>query len=306
MKAMIMAAGFGTRLKPLTDKIPKALVPVLNKPILERNIECLVGFGIKDIIINAHYHMEQLERYIKACKIPGVNLSISLEPDEILGTGGGLSKCRAFLSDDTFMLINSDILTDIDLYKAVESHNKSGAIVTMVLQDYPRFNQVEVKNKRVKAIFKDTAPGRFAFTGIHVLSPTIFDFLPTKGYADIISKCYTPMIESGKSINAHIETEHYWYDIGTIDSYIKASLDFLRFENQHIVKGENVLLDASATVKNWAVIGNNVTIEKDVVIDSSIILDNAVIKNGTHIKDSIVIPEDEIIKIPNPPSFLLT
>jgi mannose-1-phosphate guanylyltransferase len=305
MKAMIMAAGFGTRLKPLTDHIPKALVPVLNRPLLERNIEYLAGYGIKDIIINAHYHMEQIERYIKKCKIPGVNLSISLEP-EILGTGGGLLNCRAFLTDDTFILINSDILTNIDLDQAVASHMKSGAIVTMVLHDYQRFNQVEVKNNRVNAIYKDAVPGRFAFTGIHVLSPLVFDYLPSKGYADIIPECYTPLIRSGKSINAYMATGHYWYDIGTIDSYAKASLDFLRFKKQQIVKGENIRLDASATLKNWAVIGNNVTIEKDVVIDSSIVLDNSVIKKGTYIKDSIVISKDELIKIPNPPSFLLT
>ncbi|MBN1905028.1 MAG: NDP-sugar synthase [Deltaproteobacteria bacterium] len=295
MKAMIMAAGFGTRLKPLTDKIPKALVPVLNRPILERNIEYLAGFGIKDIIINAHYHMAQIESYLKGCKIPWVNLSISLEP-EILGTGGGLSNCRAFLKDDTFMLINSDILTNIDLDKAVESHKKSGAIVTMVLHDYPLFNQVEVKNNTVNKIYKDAAPGRFAFTGIHVLSPSVFDWLPQKGYSDIISECYRPMIESGKSINAHMVKGHYWYDIGTIDSYIKASLDFLRLENRQIYKGDNLRLDASATVKNWAIIGNNVTIGKDVVIDSSIIMDNVVIKNGTHIKKSIVISDDMIIQ----------
>jgi NDP-sugar pyrophosphorylase family protein len=295
MKAMIMAAGFGTRLKPLTDNIPKALVPVLNRPVLERNIEYLTRHGIKDIIINAHYHMDQLERFIKGCKIPRVNLSISLEP-EILGTGGGLSKCRDFLKDDTFMIINSDILTDIDLDKAIESHKKSGAVVTMVLHDYQQFKQVAVTNNTVNKIFRDTAPGRLAFTGIHVLSPTIFDWLPPKGYSDIISQCYIPMIESGISINAHMATGHYWYDIGTIESYIKASRDFLRFNNQHIVKGENVRLDESATIKNWAVIGNNVTIGKDVDIDSSIIMDNAVIKNGTHIKDSIVISEDMIIQ----------
>ncbi len=304
MKAMIMAAGFGTRLKPLTDYIPKALVPVVNRPILERNIEYLAGYGIKDIIINTHYHMEQLEHYIKACKIPGVNLTISPEP-EILGTGGGLSNCRDFLKDDTFIVINSDILTDIDLDQAVESHIKSGAIVTMVLHDCPRFNQVEAKNSRVEAIYKDTAPGRFAFTGIHVLSPQVFDYLPPEGYADIISVCYKPMIESGRAINAHIVTGYYWHDIGTIESYVKANLDLLGFENKRFVQGENTRIDPSATLKNWAVIGNNVMIGKDAVIDSSIILDNAVIKNGSHIKESIIISGNEIIKIPNPSSFLL-
>jgi NDP-sugar pyrophosphorylase family protein len=294
MKAMIMAAGFGTRLKPLTDYIPKALVPVVNRPILERNIEYLAGFGIKDIIINTHYHMEQLEGYIKACKIPGVNLAVSPEP-EILGTGGGLSRCREFLKDDTFIVINSDILTDINLDQAVKSHTGSGEIVTMVLHNCPRFNQVDVKNSRVEAIYKDTAPGRLAFTGIHVLSPKVFDYLPSEGYADIISVCYKPMIDAGRAINAHIVTGHYWHDIGTIKSYIKANIDLLTFENKRFVKGENTRIDKSATLKNWAVIGNNVTIGKDAVIDSSIIWDNVVVKNDAYIKDRIVIPEDVII-----------
>jgi mannose-1-phosphate guanylyltransferase len=294
MKAMIMAAGFGTRLKPLTDKIPKALVPVVNRPILDRNIEYLAGFGIRDIIINTHYHMEQIENYAKACKIPGVNLHLSPEP-EILGTGGGLSNCRDFLNDDTFIVINSDILTDIDLDQAVKSHMESGAIVTMVLHDCPRFNQVEVKNSRVEAIYKDAAPGRLAFTGIHVFSPEVFDYLPPEGYADIISVCYRPMIESGRAINAHTVTGNYWHDIGTIESYIKANLDLLGFENKRFVQGENTRVDMSAKLKNWAVIGSNVTIGKDAVIDSSIIWDNMNIDDGLNVKDAVVIPSHGII-----------
>ncbi|NLD36241.1 MAG: NDP-sugar synthase [Desulfatiglans sp.] len=295
MKAMIMAAGFGTRLKPLTDHIPKALVPVLNRPILERNIEYLAEYGIKDIIINAHYHMEQMECYIKGCKIPGVNLSISLEPDEILGTGGGLSKCRPFLKDDTFILINSDILTDIHLDQAIKSHMGSGAIVTMVLHDFQRFNQVEVINNTVTKIHRDIAPGRFAFTGIHVLSPHIFDWLPPKGYSDIISECYTPMIESGKTINTHMATGHYWHDTGTIESYKMANKDLLEVENKRFIKGKNTCIDPSVKLINWVIIGNNVCIGKDTIIENSIIWDDVAIGKEMYIKDSIVISDDVII-----------
>ena len=288
MKAMIMAAGFGTRLRPLTDNFPKALVPVLNRPVLERNIEYLCSYGIKDIIINAHYHRDRIQKFVSSCKIPGVKLTVSLE-EEILGTGGGIANCREFLKNDTFIVINSDILTDINLDTAVNTHKKSGNIATLVLHDYTRFNQIDITpDNKVKAIHKDTAPGRLAFTGIHVLEPEIFNYLPGEGFADIITACYNPLIESDKSINAFKPINHYWYDIGTIESYTKANKDFLRFEDTQFIKGENTRIDSSVVLKNWAVIGNNVTIEKDTVIDSSIVWDNVIIKAGVKIKNSIV------------------
>jgi len=296
MKAMIMAAGFGTRLRPLTDKIPKALIPILNRPILEWNIEYLSKYGIKDIIINAHYHAPQIQDYISSCKIPGVNLTLSPE-EEILGTGGGLAKCRAFLEDDTFIVINSDILTNIDLDSAVKDHLESGDPVTMVLHDCTRFNQIDITaDNKVKIIHTATAPGRLAFTGIHVLEPEIFNLLPKQGYADIIPACYNPMLETGGAINAFIVSNHYWYDIGTIESYLKASEDLLNIKNTQFVKGENTQIDLSVTLKNWAVIGNNVRIEKNAVIDSTVIWDNVIIKEGMQIKDSVVTSKDEIIK----------
>lgn len=295
MKAMIMAAGFGTRLRPITDNLPKALVPVVNRPVLERNIEYLCNYGIKDIIINAHYNADKIQEFIRCCKIPEVKISVSMEK-EILGTGGGIANCRNFLKDDTFIVINSDILTNIDLDAAIKNHKKSGDIVTMVLHDHPQFNQIDITDNKIKTIHKTSAPGRLAFTGIHVLEPDIFDFLPSEGYADIISACYNPMLKSDKAINIFMATDHYWYDIGTIESYKKANMDFLYFEKIQFIEGENTRLDPSVVLKNWAVIGSNVIVEKDAVIDSSIIWDGALIKQRSHITDSIVISPFEILK----------
>lgn len=296
MKAMIMAAGFGTRLRPLTENFPKALVPVLNKPVLERNIEYLGKYGIKDIIINAHYHADQIREFVISLENHQANLTVRTEV-EILGTGGGIANCREFLKDDTFVVINSDILTNINLDTAIKNHNESGDIVTLVLHDYPRFNQIDTIGNKIKTINKTTASGRLAFTGIHVLEPSIFGLLPSKkDYADIITACYNPMIESGKPINAYIASDHFWYDIGTLESYKKANLDFLKFKSMQFLKGKNTRLDSSVILKNWAVIGNNVSIEKNAVIDSSIILDRAVIKQGSHINDSIVISPFQVLK----------
>ena len=295
MKAMIMAAGFGTRLKPLTNNTPKALVPVLNIPMLERNIRYLNSYNIKDIIINAHYHREQILNFVSEYRIPGVSLSVSSE-EEILGTGGGISKCRHFLSDGTFIVINVDILTDINLDDAVKSHKQSGCPVTMVMHDYKKFNQVETAENRIKAIHKNTAEGRLAFTGIHVIEPEIFNLLPEKGYSEIIRDGYNPLLKSGRTINAYTANGHYWYDIGTIESYIKANMDFLNFENKLFIKGKNSILDSSAVIKGHVVIGSNVIVEKNSVIENSIVWDDVVIKNGTHIKDSVVISNSEVIK----------
>jgi NDP-sugar pyrophosphorylase family protein len=295
MKAMIMAAGFGTRLRPLTDNLPKALVPVVNRPVLERNIEYLNKYGIKDIIINAHYHADQIQKFVSAFKVPEVNLTVSLE-EEILGTGGGLSNCRGLLKDDTFIVINSDILTNINLDTILKNHRKSGDIVTLVLHDYPLFNQIDITDSKIKMIHKTTASGRLAFTGIHVLEPDIFDYLPDQGFADIISDCYNPLMESGKSINAFTAMDHYWYDIGTLESYKKANIDFLKLENMQFVVGKNALIDPSVTLKNRAVIGNNSVIEKGAFIDNSIIWNNVIIKADTQIRDSIVLSSTQVVQ----------
>ncbi len=290
-----MAAGFGTRLRPLTDKIPKALVPVVNIPVLERNIKYLGRYGVRDIIVNAHYHSDLIREFAASLSIQGVSLTLSPEKT-ILGTGGGLANCRAFLEGDTFIVINSDILTNVDLDKAVGSHMESGNSATMVLHDCARFNQIDTTGNRVKTIHKTVAPGRLAFTGIHVLEPEVFDLLPGEGYADIISACYNPMLESGRPVNAFIASDHYWYDIGTIESYKNASIDFLRFENTQFAMGESTQIDSSVVLKNWTIIGNNVTIGKDAVIDSSIIWDDVIIEKGKQVKDSIVISGEKIIK----------
>ena len=123
------------------------------------------------------------------------------------------------------------------------------------------------------------------------------NLLPDEGYSEIIKDCYNPLLESGRSINAFIAKGHYWYDIGTIESYMKANMDFLDLENKLYIKGKNTIIDSSAVIKGHAVIGSNVVIEKGAVIENSIIWDDVVIKSGMQIKDSIVTTKAGIIKI---------
>ena len=160
MKAMILAAGFGTRLRPLTEMKPKALMPVANKPILARNIEYLISHGITEIIVNAHHHHQQIVDYLREESSIGLNIEVKVE-QEILGTGGGIKNAEDFWDKEPFFVINSDILTDIDLAAVYQVHQTSGALVTLVLHDCEPYNQVQVDEQwNITDIAKANMPGR--------------------------------------------------------------------------------------------------------------------------------------------------
>ena len=194
MKAMILAAGLGTRLKPLTDTLPKALVTINGKSLLQRNIEYLSSFSITDVIVNVHHFPDQITNAIKKNKGFGSNITISDEKDEVLETGGGLMKARSFFDDGKpFVLMNVDILTDMDLGKMIRRFTSSKALATLAVTNrkttrYFLFDELETlcgwKNikTRDQKISKE-APKFFkkAFSGIHIISPGIFPLIKRKG-----------------------------------------------------------------------------------------------------------------------------
>jgi len=176
MKAIILAAGFGIRLRPLTEIRPKALMPVVNRPIIARNIDYLKKFSVTDITINSHHHYKQLVNYIRE-KTFDITIDIKVET-EILGTGGGIGNCLKRSNRESTIVINSDILTDIDLAMAYEHHKSSGNIVTLVLHHFEPFNQILInKRNQIIAIARQKKPGSLAFTGIHIMEPEILNYM---------------------------------------------------------------------------------------------------------------------------------
>ena len=283
MRAMILAAGLGTRLHPLTDKRPKALVPVVNRPIIARVIDYLKAQGVSQIIVNAHHHSQQIVDYLDRESF-GVDIEIRVEP-EILGTGGGIKNTSGFWDDDPFIVINSDILSDIELSRAFVFHQKTGDLATLILHDYTPFNQVQIDNNHlVTAFYPKSGPGRFAFTGIHILDPAIFHAFPKEQSFNIID-CYKRMIRSGKPIRAFISEGHYWHDIGSIDGYIQANKSLL---NDPFTIGTGCRIDPSARLEHWAVVGDDSRIEKDVQLRRSILWEGVTVREGVKIIDSIV------------------
>jgi mannose-1-phosphate guanylyltransferase len=284
MKAMILAAGFGTRLHPLTEVKPKALMPVANKPVLARNIEYLISHGITEIIVNAHHHSQQIVDYLKDGSSFGLNLKVKVET-EILGTGGGIKNAEAFWDKDPFFVINSDVLTDINLAAVYRVHEASEALVTLVLHDCEPYNQVQVDDRwNITDIAKSNMPGRLAFTGIHVIHPEVLSHIPQGVFSDII-ECYRRLIRMGNSVRACVVRGHYWRDIGSFASYLEANRELA--DNSFVI-GPGCSVDSSVKLMDWGVIGENTHLAKDVEVQRSVVWEGVTLKEGIKVVDSVV------------------
>lgn len=225
---MILAAGFGTRLRPLTDSTPKALVELNGKPILQILIERLIQSGINDIIINVHHLSEQIVHFLEEKKNFDINIAISREED-ILGTGGGLAKAAHFFDDDApFLLHNVDIVTDLDYRPLLEHHLSGKTLATLVVSERTTSRYFFIDNDELICGHgnQDIALLRImkypcclnrkvAFNGIHILSPEIFSNITESGTFSIIS-LYLRLIAEGHKIGAYRMPPCYWKDIGRI------------------------------------------------------------------------------------------
>ena len=232
MKAMIFAAGLGTRLKPFTDNHPKALAVVNGKPLLQRNIEYLKSFGIEEIVINVHHFADQIIEFLEENNYFGIEITISDETDQVLETGGGLVKAKANFEED-FLVMNVDILTDLNLADFIKAHQENKALVTLAVSDRNSsrklfFNkQNELKGWRnlkteeeIKAIdFLDNCKD-LAFSGIHVISPVLFDKITEKGKFSIM-KVYMDLMQT-ESIIGFDHSGGILIDVGRPESVLEA------------------------------------------------------------------------------------
>ena len=286
MNAMILAAGLGERLKPLTTVYPKVLVPIVNIPVIDRIIQFLALHGVEKIIINAHHHYRMLRDYLEGKNPFGVKVEIRIEK-EILGTGGGIKNTQDFWGTDPFIVINGDILTDIDLGDVYEFHLRKNNLVTMVLHDFPQYNKVRVdKEMNILSIGPGTdIKGTLAFTGIHIINPEALQFIPNKRRYNIID-AYQKMIDLKKPIKAYIATGHRWIDVGTIDDYLRANFNYLPSGENAI--DENCSIDSSATLKDWVVIGKRTSIGRASIVQRSVIWNDVIIKEGVKVVDSVI------------------
>jgi NDP-sugar pyrophosphorylase family protein len=253
MKAMILAAGFGTRLRPLTDTRPKALVEINGRTLLEITLTRLRSFGVNEVIINVHHFADMVADYVKSHNNFGMRIEISREDDLLLDTGGGLKKAAWFFLEksrysppEPFLLHNVDVISTIDLRRMLQFHNEQGALATLAVQSRES-SRLLLFNDQLQLVGRvapgghserseesalsshwplatDHSPLPLAFSGIHIISPRLLPMLTEEGVFSIID-AYLRLAAQGEKILAFRADEYYWRDLGRPADLSQAALD---------------------------------------------------------------------------------
>jgi NDP-sugar pyrophosphorylase family protein len=233
MKGMILAAGLGTRLRPWTEKTPKALLPVGGKPLLEILLSKMAASGIEQVAVNAHHHADQVDRFLRERERAGVEAELFIE-EEILGTGGGVRNAASFLEGDAPVLVhNVDVLSNLLFRRMLGAHEESGAVVTLAVQRRPTDRPLAADSEGRFCGRWGEAPvslprgevGPVAFSGIQIMRGDVPSRLPGKGAFSLIDS-YLSMARRGEEVRFFPMDEWYWADVGTRERMEKAEEDF--------------------------------------------------------------------------------
>ena len=311
MKAVVLAGGFGTRLRPLSCTRPKLLFPICNRPLLDWTLERLAKSGVKEVVLAVNYMAEAfIQRYGNSTR--GMRLFHSRE-EKPLGTGGPIKNAEELIGrKEPFLVLNGDILTDFDYSKLMEKHIEKGATATIALYrvaDTSRYGIAELteKNRVVRFVEKparEKAPSNLANAGIYALDPEIFDYIPGGRPVSIEREVFPKLADEGKLYGYDFEGS--WIDIGKREDYLKANkllLDTQIKKSQlgksvHMksdveikhptVVGEKVVIEEKSKVGPYAAVGERTILGKGVLVQNSIIFPGVMISDFTSIKGAII------------------
>jgi NDP-sugar pyrophosphorylase family protein len=289
MKAMILAAGFGKRLQPITHKIPKPLFPVMNQPILEQTLRLLRSHDISEIIANVHHLPSAISDHF------GTAIHYSHEK-EILGTAGGIKQAQDFLSNGPFLVVNGDILTSINLTEAMEFHKNRKALVTLIVRQDPnpkKYPTIEIDDAgKIVRFPKTNLPNptvptkRVMFTGAQIIEPSVLYRIPPDIFYGTTEDVYPKILEEEFPMYGHLQ-ESYWNDIGNREDYLKAHEDILD-GRYSIENSTSEILPSNLQIKQPVFIGKNCNISQKAKVGPYVVLgDNCVIEDRVQIKNSV-------------------
>lgn len=285
MQAIILAAGYGTRLRPYTDIRPKPLFPVRNRPLLHLLLEKVRDCACWPILVNSHHLAAQIE----AALAPWTEVVLQYEP-EILGTGGSLRKALNQLENESILVMNGDLYHRIDLEQVYHRHLLSKNDVTLALHDCPRFNNVAIEGDRVRG-FGGTGDQQLAFTGIHVVDPEVIERIPAHGFYHIID-LYRELAREGRVGYCRVDGA-LWRDIGT-------PADYLQLHGELLAKDSGWLVDPTAHIgsgvvlEDWGCIGPGTVIGDGARLRRSVVWEGAEVKAGAVCADAIVTGHAEV------------
>ncbi|HEY6101555.1 MAG TPA: sugar phosphate nucleotidyltransferase, partial [Anaeromyxobacter sp.] len=304
LAGMVLCAGLGTRLRPLTEVVPKPAVPVCGVPLVRWNLALLAGAGASRAVVNVHHLPRAMAAAaVEAAAAAGLPLAVSKEP-VIAGTGGALREARALLAGaGEIVLVNGDVLFDVDLAAALAAHRRSGALATMVLLPMPpgaRYATVDVDGGgRVRRIAGRFGPGGdglvpWHFSGVHVLDAAILDHVPHEPFeCDVNRHVYPPLMERG--LVRGLVASGYWNDLGTPRRYLAANLDVLagrvprdRFPGVEPARaGPGTVVEPGAAVAADAVLGAGCLVPAGASVRRAVLWDGTALSPGEVVEDAI-------------------
>jgi mannose-1-phosphate guanylyltransferase len=322
MKAMIMAAGYGTRLGILSNQKPKPMLPVGNIPLVVYSIEMLKKVGITEIMINVHHKGDKLEKFLRDGKRFGVNITWSKEEGEILGTGGGIKKIASFFGSESAVICNGKVVTTLDLKRAIDFHKSSGSLGTMVLREDPNASKwgsigTDKTGKIISMLGLDskkekTEYGSTMFTGISILEKEFIDFLPQE-QSCVVRQGWLPLFRNNSLLGGYTMADgSYWWEHSTPERYLQGNLNL--FKNSllssvdiglstgistlpphvdapfldSVIAGKHIQFGKGVTIGKGVIIGDSVKIAPGITVEESIIWPGSVVTQN--LKRAIATP----------------
>ena len=308
MKAMVLAAGLGTRLRPLTYEIPKPMVPVLDRPVMAHILDLLARHDFAEVIANLHYFPDSIRAYFGEGE-----LSYHYE-EELLGTAGGVRACAEFFGEDAFLVISGDALTDIDLTAFAARHREAGGVATLAVKQVPDTREYGVvlhdAAGRVTGFQEKPEPeealSNLGNCGIYIFDPAIFDYFPERPFADWAQDVFPALLERDVPFHIH-EVRDYWNDVGSLAELRQGTFDALRGELSLGLEGREVAPGVVCAQEAWpglpedleaegpVWIGRDVRLGAGVRLKGPVVLGDAVrVGDGAQLRESIVFPGTEI------------
>jgi mannose-1-phosphate guanylyltransferase/mannose-1-phosphate guanylyltransferase/phosphomannomutase len=295
MKAMVLAAGLGTRLKPITFEIPKPMVPVLDRPVMAHIVGMLERQGFDQLIANLHYYPDTIRDYF------GDRLAYRFE-EELLGTAGGVRNVADFFGDEPIVIVSGDALTDTDLNGLVERHRSAGGIATLTVRKVDDTREYGVvlhdREGRITGFQEKPDPAEalsdLGNCGIYCFSPEIFDYFPDRPFADWATDVFPALLENDVPFHIH-EIDDYWNDVGSLDELRQGTFDALE-GNLRLPVGEGASLEGVELVERpRAWLGEGCTIGDGVRLMGNVVIgDGCTIGAGASLRDTIVFPGTEV------------
>jgi NDP-sugar pyrophosphorylase family protein len=295
MKAMVLAAGLGTRMRPLSDLLAKPALPVLNRPLLQWTLEWLAREGVRDVVVNTHHLPETVERAVGSGRRFGLRIRFSHEP-EILGSGGGPRRVRELFGRQTVLLVNGDCLFDFDLRTLAKRHRAARALATLVLKPNPdtrRYGPVVTGPRGIiRSIRRLPRPARgpvSLFTGVQLVEPALFDRLDDRP-SDIVVALYAPLLaEGGRLLGLRMRGP--WLDFGSPDYYLRSQIRLLA--NARGRRANGSLVDPAARVHPRArmdrsVVGAGALVARDAAVSRSVLWPEAEVGESARLEACIV------------------